>query len=267
MPIEQSAPLPKKANLGCGWDKREGFLNIDLHDWHKPDVVGDITSLPDLPSGHFTYLLAQDVLEHLERSKVPTALAEWARLLAPDGLLDLRMPSVLHLLRLLAKPEYRSAENAAEILHLLFGTQAYTGDFHLAGFTPTLLVALLQEVGMLICDAAIRDEWLFEIKARKADILTDPEEQVHQAYFEVLDRPADASGLAAFASALREKKMTIEAVRDTLRDSREGSFIRTNPSFLVPFLGQTIGENGSQVAVWSRSSRALSRWNSCLRRS
>jgi predicted SAM-dependent methyltransferase len=241
--------LPRKANLGCGWDKREGFLNIDLHEWHKPDLVGDVTNLPELPSGHFTYLLAQDVLEHLERSKVPVALAEWARLLAPDGTIELRLPSVLHLMQLLAKPEYRPAEKATEILHLLFGTQAYTGDFHLSGFTPTLLVALMRDAGMLVCEAAIRDNWLFEVRVRKTAALTNPEEQVHQAYFEVLDRPADAGGLATFVAALNEGKITIQGVRDALRSSEEGNFIQTNPSYLVPFIGQPIGNQKSRLSA------------------
>jgi hypothetical protein len=237
--------LPRKANLGCGWDKREGFLNIDLHEWHHPDMVSDVTDLSQLPSGHFEYLLAQDVLEHLERSKVPVALAEWARLLGPNGVLDLRMPSILHLMRLLARPENRSADKAGEILHLLFGTQAYTGDFHLSGFTPALLVKLLRDVGLVICDATIRDHWLFEVKARKTDALADPQEQVHQAYFEILDRPADAAGLRLFATGLRDGKMTIAEIRDSLFRSNEGCFIRTNPSYLVPFIGKTIGERPS----------------------
>src|ERR1700712_1456951 len=114
--------FPRKANLGCGFDKRPGFLNIDLNDFHDPDLVGDVTSLPDLPSGHFEFILAQDVLEHLERGKAPVALSEWSRLLAPEGLRELRLPSLLDLMQMLALPSNRTPDKAAGIMHLMFGT-------------------------------------------------------------------------------------------------------------------------------------------------
>ncbi|MFC0410317.1 class I SAM-dependent methyltransferase [Roseomonas elaeocarpi] len=232
--------LPRRANLGCGWDIRPGFLNIDLHGFHKPDLVGDITDLPQLPSGHFEALVAQDVLEHLERGKVPGAIAEWSRLLAPGGVIELRMPSLLHLMAMLASPEWRTPEKAAEVTHLMFGSQAYNGDYHLSGYTPALLVKLLGDAGLLVCEARVRDGWLFELRARKAAALTVPEEVVGQCYFEELHRPADAAGLAGFAAAMRDG-MTEAALRNALRGSDEAEFLRHNPSFLVPYRGQTIG--------------------------
>jgi predicted SAM-dependent methyltransferase len=106
-------------NLGCGYDKRAGFLNVDVQSFHAPDVVADVTTLP-LPSAGFALVVAQDILEHLERQRVPVALAEWARLLAPDGVLELRVPSLLDLLGLLAAPENRPAPRAAELVALLY---------------------------------------------------------------------------------------------------------------------------------------------------
>src|SRR3954449_9383032 len=56
-------PLPTRLNVGCGYDIRPGFLNVDNGDWHSPDLVADITDLVMLPSGHFEEIVAQDVLE------------------------------------------------------------------------------------------------------------------------------------------------------------------------------------------------------------
>ncbi|RYF60885.1 MAG: hypothetical protein EOO27_04180 [Comamonadaceae bacterium] len=63
-------------NLGCGFDIRTGYLNVDMHDRQGPDLVADVTSLGMLPSEGFTEIVAQDVLEHVERHKVHVALSE-----------------------------------------------------------------------------------------------------------------------------------------------------------------------------------------------
>src|SRR5262245_52584737 len=139
--------IPVRLNLGCGYDKRAGYLNVDLQVFHSPDLVADVTALP-LPSGHFELIVAQDVLEHLERKRVPAALTEWSRLLAHEGVLELRVPSLFDLFFMLAAPENRSAEDSAKVIHLLYGTQAYTGDYHLSGFTAELLEDLLSKAGL-----------------------------------------------------------------------------------------------------------------------
>ncbi len=226
--------LPRKANLGCGFDKRPGFLNIDLNDFHEPDLVGDVTSLPDLPGGYFEFILAQDVLEHLERGKAPLALLEWSRLLAPGGVLELRLPSLLDLMQMLAWPSNRPAAKAAEIMHLLFGTQAYSGDFHLSGYTAELLADLLAAAGLLVCKAAIRDQWLFEVSARKTDELTEDLEFVHHSYFTILGRPVDPDGAAAFVGQLGSGQITRGELLDSLANSEEARFMRLHPRYLWP---------------------------------
>ena len=59
----------KKVNLGCGFDKRKEYLNVDLNDFHSPDLVADVTKLEMLPENHFEEVLAIDILEHIERTK------------------------------------------------------------------------------------------------------------------------------------------------------------------------------------------------------
>jgi Methyltransferase domain len=86
--MDLPSPLPRRLNLGCGWDHREGYLNVDCYERHQPDLIADISNLPMLPSGYFEEVLAKDVLEHFERTRTDTILAEWARLLSPDGHLE-----------------------------------------------------------------------------------------------------------------------------------------------------------------------------------
>jgi predicted SAM-dependent methyltransferase len=181
--------FPKKANLGCGYDVRPGYLNIDLHVWHNPDLVADVTKLDMLPSGYFEEVVAQDVLEHLERHKVGPALAEWARILAGGGALYVRVPSLMGMFNMLKQPENWPCEEAEKIVHLMYGTQAYTGDYHLSGFTAPMLNTYLNRAGLRVVQANIMDGWLFDIKAKKTDNMTDLE-FVHEAYFRLFGRPA-----------------------------------------------------------------------------
>lgn len=42
-------PLPRRLNVGCGYDIRKGFLNIDSGDWHNSDYIVDIIDPNMLP--------------------------------------------------------------------------------------------------------------------------------------------------------------------------------------------------------------------------
>jgi hypothetical protein len=157
------AAYPARLNLGCGYDKRDGYLNVDLNDFHAPDLVGDVRSLPALPTGRYTEIVAQDVLEHLERDDGPVALAEWRRLAAPGGRLSLRLPDLPSLLRWLSERD--DADHQRRVIHHMFGTQAYNGDFHLSGYTELLLCDELFRAGFGDVEMELRDGWLWEVEA------------------------------------------------------------------------------------------------------
>jgi predicted SAM-dependent methyltransferase len=158
---------PDKLNLGCGWDIREGYLNVDLHDFHKPDLVADVTKLDMLPSGAYDEIIAQDVLEHLPRQSTVEVLREWSRLLRVGGKLHLRVPSVVDLAELMKLPENQTISQQELFVQCLFGTQAYTEDCHYTTFTEPLLRHYLGEAGMEAEIWGMRDGWLFEVDARK----------------------------------------------------------------------------------------------------
>ena len=154
---------PTRVNLGCGYDKRPGFLNVDLQDFHAPDLVGDVRTLPELPTGRYTEVVAQDVLEHLERADAPAALAEWRRISADGGKLALRVPDLPSLLRWLQRED--DVGHHRKVIHHMFGTQAYSGDFHLNGFTDLLLCDELFRAGFGAVEMELRDEWLWDVEA------------------------------------------------------------------------------------------------------
>lgn len=113
-----------------------------------------------------------------------------------------------------------------------FGTQAYTGDYHLSGFTAAILEQHLNLAGLQICGATILHSWLYDVIARKTTRLTNPDEFVHSSYFKVLGRPADDGGLRHFREAMAAG-MTREKVLEVLDSSEEARFLREKPSYLL----------------------------------
>ncbi|NJN30578.1 MAG: methyltransferase domain-containing protein [Synechococcales cyanobacterium RM1_1_8] len=157
----------KKLNLGCGFDIREGYLNVDFQDFHKPDLVADIRKLDTLPSGFYDEILAQDCLEHFPRCDTMPALLEWSRLLKPGGVLIMRVPNLVGLLEVMTWPSMQSIEKQENLVQCLFGTQAYDGDWHLTGFTQTLLEHYLEQAGFENLQFESKDHWLFDIRCTK----------------------------------------------------------------------------------------------------
>ncbi|CAN7443632.1 methyltransferase domain-containing protein [Caballeronia sp. LjRoot31] len=220
----------RKLNIGCGWDKKEGFINADLNAFHSPDVVADACDLSMFEDGSFDYILAQDILEHMERAKTVVALKEWSRLLSPGGHIDIRVPSLFGMFELLSKPENRAPEKAEQIIHLMYGTQAYNGDYHLAGFTAELLVEYLKRAGLAVRWAEVKDEWLFDLEVVKASNIVTFEDIVHNAYFEVLGRPVDGGGLLGWVDQLKGGA-SADQIRGALLGSAEFQAIETKPAY------------------------------------
>jgi predicted SAM-dependent methyltransferase len=58
----------KKLNLGCGYDFRKDWVNIDNNKRYKADIYHDLDKFPyPLPSNHFDSVLMQMILEHLDK--------------------------------------------------------------------------------------------------------------------------------------------------------------------------------------------------------
>jgi hypothetical protein len=212
--------LLKRVNLGCGFDIRPDYLNVDLNDFHSPDLVADISDLSVLKSGFYDEVLAQDVLEHMTRAVAKNAFGEWTRLLSDSGVMKVRVPSMIGLLGLLHTHPW-TVESHELIVQLMFGTQAYNGDFHMAGFTPPIILDWAKTYGVMLTHAAGRDGWLYDLEFVKLRYPQN-EEFIHAAYFEILGRPVDESGFAAFSKALTSGKLSRDAFITTLRESDEG---------------------------------------------
>lgn len=61
----------KRLNLGCGFFKLDGYLNVDASDVCEPDMVVNLNQLPwPFEDDEFQHIVAKDILEHLGNDKV-----------------------------------------------------------------------------------------------------------------------------------------------------------------------------------------------------
>lgn len=226
-PLEAWERAPK-LNVGCGFDYRQGYVNVDLNAEHGPDLVADATWLEPIADNSCGEVVAQDVLEHMPRAKGTTALYEWNRVLMPGGKLVLRIPSVPHLVGLMSDPRFQGLEEQQRLMQCLYGTQGYDGDFHLNGYTEVTLKSALADAGFEVETVIIIDEWMFEAVARKVshkapDALlrvANDAEFIEQAYRDLFKREADPGGLAYYVKTL-EGGIARESILASLRASPE----------------------------------------------
>lgn len=160
-------PLPRRLNIGCGFDKRPGFVNVDMDPACQPDVLIKNGDLSIIPQYYFDEVVAKDVLEHIDRAQTLGALLDWACLLRERGNLWLQTSSILGVAdQLRAQPKYADQHGWTICL---FGNQVQAGDYHLTGFTETTLRVHLLAAGFEVDSFETVDKWLFRVTAHKRE--------------------------------------------------------------------------------------------------
>ena len=89
----------RKLNLGCGFDKREGFINADNFAECAPDIHIDIEQTPwSLADNSFDYILMKHVLEHVgaDFKTFASVLRELYRVIAPGGIIEIHVTHFRH---------------------------------------------------------------------------------------------------------------------------------------------------------------------------
>lgn len=137
----------KKLVLGCGLDKREGYINIDIRSNVKPDLIHDLAKPLPYESNSVDEILAKDVLEHLPWRAVKGVLRDWFRVLKAGGRMYLQTPDLHVLAHKIAGEEIREWQ---QINYWMYGAQDYPENTHKAGFTVYSLAGLLREVGFRV---------------------------------------------------------------------------------------------------------------------
>ena len=89
-----------KIHLGCGKRYIPGFVHVDAVKFPHVDHVLDIRSLSAFDTSSAELIYACQVFEYFDREEGPAVLAEWMRVLKPQGILRLSVPNFETIARL-----------------------------------------------------------------------------------------------------------------------------------------------------------------------
>lgn len=90
--VEKAKPL-LRLNLGCGYVKLEGFVNIDNREEVGPDLVCDILQGLPYGDGEIIHVRAYDFLEHIPMDSTIKVIEDIYRVLVPGGIFEHFTPS------------------------------------------------------------------------------------------------------------------------------------------------------------------------------
>ncbi|MFA7241829.1 MAG: methyltransferase domain-containing protein [Sulfuricellaceae bacterium] len=145
-------------NAGTGFQEDEWTeLRLDIDERVQPDIVGSILNMSEVPDASADALYSSHNIEHLYPHEVPLALAEFKRVLKPEGFALLTCPDLQSVCRFILDDKINEAIYTSEAgpitpLDVLFGhyPQLAAGNLYMAhhgGFTLESLVKVFQDAG------------------------------------------------------------------------------------------------------------------------
>ena len=87
-----------KLHLGCGTNKKQGWVNIDSVKSVNPDLVHDLMQPLPYADQSVEEVLAEDLLEHFDKYMRFIVFYEWVRVLKINGIITLQVPNFKKLL-------------------------------------------------------------------------------------------------------------------------------------------------------------------------
>ena len=144
MPETPPSERMMKIYVGRRGAEQDGCFSAEVEPAEAPDRVVDVADMPGVADGSCDEVRVSHVLEHLEWPDSFKALAEFARVLKPGGVLKVSVPDVRLLLDSLA-----SGESDFGVVGLLYGMEERggTSDPYRYAFTEGMLRRLLTILG------------------------------------------------------------------------------------------------------------------------
>ena len=131
-----------KLNLGCGYDKHDGYKNIDIRPEVNPDIVEDVTKLDSIPDESCDVIYASHILEHFSWRDTDKILTLWVRKLKTGGLLLIKVPNLMDIIA----QAYYSTKKWPQLISDIYGGQEYKENYHKTGFEPTDIKSKLENL-------------------------------------------------------------------------------------------------------------------------
>ena len=154
-------------------------VRLDIDPTLRPDIVASITDLGVIPDGSVHGVYSAHNIEHLYPHEVEAALAEFLRVLAPNGVAvittpDLQMIAEAVLRGGLTDTAYRAPAGPVTPLDMLYGYAPFLAEGHLhmahrTGFTAASLVTALRKAGFANVAACSDKFWAIWAVASRND--------------------------------------------------------------------------------------------------
>ncbi len=141
--MPETAPL--RLNIGCGYARLEGWLNLDSSPESAADRLMEAQDL-DLPGACAEEIKALQLVEHLGFFRAKYFLSECWRVLKPGGRLVIETPDIEKTFRIFLEGDHRAREAA---LGWVYGPET-PGMGHVYCFPKELLEELLCEAGFSV---------------------------------------------------------------------------------------------------------------------
>ena len=148
--LEEGQPV--KFNMGCGRDRIDGYLGVDMHS-DTADIKQDIMKL-DLPEQCADEIFASHVIEHIPQHRASKVLEKWLATLKDGGMLVMETPDLAGLCK-----DYLEQDGADQQMTAMCIYGAHVDRItpetqekgalspHLWGYTPKSLTDLCASVG------------------------------------------------------------------------------------------------------------------------
>ena len=188
--------MKKFLHVGCGGlrqqdtpfaGERETWqeIRMDVDAKTAPDILGSMTDMSAVPNGEFDAVFSSHSIEHLYPHEVPTALAEFRRVLKSTGFALITCPDLQSVCTLVAAGKltdtaYISPAGPITALDILYGWRKALaqGELHMAhrcGFTQILLTEELKRAGFVAvaskcCESPHFDLWALGYVTLQAEV-------------------------------------------------------------------------------------------------
>ncbi len=160
--------MPTLLHIGCGPKRKNqttrGFntdawteLRLDIDADVQPDIIGTMIDMSAVADASVDAIFSSHNIEHLYPHEVGPALAEFIRVLRPDGFLVVTCPDLQEVCRLVAEdkllePAYTAPAGPITPLDILYGHRPpmARGNLymsHRCGFTEKVLIGTLRSCG------------------------------------------------------------------------------------------------------------------------
>lgn len=158
-----------KLNLGCGLDIRNDYTNVDLLQIDLPKEIyrnGDITNIDWIAEeSSVDEILALDVLQYIQLSKVQDSLSNWISKLKSGGIIKISTVDIMAL----AEDFANNKITLSDFVFTAYGKQDHPVNFAKSAIDSSTLTKFLTSNGLKIINMQYKPQktTIFYIEAQK----------------------------------------------------------------------------------------------------